>query len=142
MLFCFSLRCQFIFLGGWLNVYMMAVFTYNIVIFNCLDCLLLQDATDQDQYILTPVGLLCIDEGNPQLNPSKVGIILEGHFVMDDLASLPQAFCILFGLIYALHLDYPKYMKNTFSFVQQVMLSLGKSQLAPKLQSLKNQLSV
>ncbi|CAL8234492.1 unnamed protein product [Arctogadus glacialis] len=73
----------------------------------------------QDSYIQTPVGLLCIDEESPQLNPSKVGIVLEGSLVMDDLASLPQAFCILFGLIYTLHLDYPKYMKNIFSFVQQ-----------------------
>ncbi|KAI5104947.1 hypothetical protein C0J45_4619 [Silurus meridionalis] len=90
----------------------------------------------------TPVGLLFIGEENLKLNPSKVGIILEGNVVMDDLANLPQAFCVLFGLIYALHLDYPKYMKNTFCFVQQVMLNLGKSELAAKIQTLKNQLTV
>nr|XP_020449499.1 protease-associated domain-containing protein 1 [Monopterus albus] len=88
------------------------------------------------------VKLRCTDEGNPQLNPSRVRIVLEGIVVMDELANLPQAFCVLFGLIYALHLDYPKYMKNTFYFVQQVMLNLGKSQLAPKNQTLKNQLAV
>ena len=53
------------------------------------------------------MGLLRIDEESPELNPSIVGIVLEGSLVMDDLASLPKAFCILFGLIYALHLDYP-----------------------------------
>ncbi|GLD47438.1 sterile alpha motif domain-containing protein 3-like protein [Lates japonicus] len=78
------------------------------------------DTTDKDLYIQTPVGLLCIDEESPQANPPKVGIVLEGNLVMGDLASLPQAFCILFGLSYALHLNYPEYMKNTFSFVQQV----------------------
>lgn len=61
---------------------------------------------------------------------------------MGELANLPQAFCVLFGLIYALHLDYPKCMKNTFSFIQQVMLNLGKGELTPKIQSLKNQLKV
>lgn len=88
------------------------------------------------------MGLLFIGEENFKLNPSKVGIILEGNVVMDDLANLPQAFCVLFGLIYALHLDYPRYMKNTFCFVQQVMFNLGKSELPPKIQTLKNQFAV
>ena len=64
--------------------------------------------------------------------PSTVGIMLKGSVVMDNLANLPQAFCLLFGLIYALHLSHPKYMKNTFIFVQQVMLNLGRSELTPK----------
>ncbi|CAB1431491.1 unnamed protein product [Pleuronectes platessa] len=78
------------------------------------------DVNENGLYSQTAVGILCMDEENStQLNPSKVGIILEGSVVMEDLANLPQAFCLLFGLIYALHLDYPKYMKNTFIFVQQ-----------------------
>ncbi|XP_036943454.1 uncharacterized protein LOC119013234 [Acanthopagrus latus] len=99
------------------------------------------DATDKDSYSQTSVGILCIGQESSQLNPSRVGIILEGTVVMDELANLPQAFFVLFGLIYALHLDYPKCMKNTFHFVQQVMFNLGKSELAPKIQTLKNQLS-
>lgn len=103
---------------------------------------LCKDTADNDMYKQTPVGLLFIGEEKLKLNPSKVGIILEGNVVMDDLANLPQAFCVLFGLIYALHLDYPRYVKNTFCFVQQVMFNLGKSELAPKIQTLKNQLAV
>lgn len=61
---------------------------------------------------------------------------------MEELANLPQAFCVLFGLIYALHLDYPKSMKSTFLFIQQVMMDLGRGELKLKIQSLKNQLSV
>lgn len=86
------------------------------------------------------MGILIQDETSP-LNPSRVGIILEGNVAMDGLPNLPQAFCVLFELIYALHLDYPKCMKHTFNFVQQVMLKLGKSQLSPKIQTLKNQLA-
>uniref|UniRef100_A0AAV2KAW2 LAGLIDADG homing endonuclease n=1 Tax=Knipowitschia caucasica TaxID=637954 RepID=A0AAV2KAW2_KNICA len=99
------------------------------------------DATDKDLYSETSVGILCIDE-HPQLNPSRVSIVLEGSVVMEELANLPQAFCVLFGQIYALHLDYPKCMKSTFHFIQQVMLNLGRVELKPKIQSLKNQLSV
>ncbi|MED6242932.1 hypothetical protein ATANTOWER_012196 [Ataeniobius toweri] len=97
------------------------------------------DPADKDLYSQTAVGILCIDEENSQMNPARVGIILEGNMVMDDL---PQAFCVPFGLIYTLHLEYHEYMKNTFFFVQQVMLNLDKSELAPKIQTLKNQLSM
>ncbi|KAI9535865.1 hypothetical protein NQZ68_039526 [Dissostichus eleginoides] len=41
-------------------------------------------------------------------------------------ATLPQTLCVLFGLIYALQLEYPKCMKNTFHLVQQAMLNLGQ----------------
>lgn len=34
-------------------------------------------------------------------------IIVEGSAVMDELVNLPQASCVLFSLIYTLHLDYP-----------------------------------
>ena len=46
-------------------------------------------------------------------NPKKVAVIIEG----DEVVSLPQfsdAVLVLFGLIYALHLDYPQKMANTF----------------------------
>ncbi|XP_066536228.1 uncharacterized protein [Hoplias malabaricus] len=99
------------------------------------------DVTDKDSYSQTSVGLLCVDQEHPQVNPSKVGIILKGTVVMDDPANLPQATCLLFGLIYALHLDYPKGMKNTFCFIQQVMLNLGSRELPPKIQTLRNQLA-
>lgn len=56
--------------------------------------------------------------------------------------NLAQAMYIVFGLTYALHLNYPKYMKNTFDFIQQVLFNLSKTDLKPKLQTLKNQLAM
>ncbi|KAJ4924590.1 hypothetical protein JOQ06_003543 [Pogonophryne albipinna] len=50
------------------------------------------------------------------------------------------AVCLLFGLIYALHFDYPKCMANTLRFVQTVMLGLGTKTLSPKLLTLRNAL--
>lgn len=67
-------------------------------------------------------------------------IILEGTIVVGDVPNLPHAVCLLFALIYALNLDYPKTMRNTFDFIQRVFLSLGGKNLKPKLQTLKNQL--
>lgn len=95
----------------------------------------------------TQVGIICYDESTasialPPLNPSRVGFILEGSIVMEALSSLPQAMCLLFGLTYALHLQYPKCFRNTFIFIQQVMLNLGRNELPPKIQRLKNDLAV
>ncbi|XP_041823986.1 uncharacterized protein LOC121628743 isoform X2 [Melanotaenia boesemani] len=95
-----------------------------------------------------PVGILTVvpeasqqpDPNALHLEPSSIGIILEGTVVMDDIESHDQAVCLMFGLIYALHLDYPKPLKNTFDFIQRVLLSLGVGNLRPKLQSLKNAL--
>ena len=39
------------------------------------------------------------------LHPTSVAVILEGDLVLDDLSSYSEAFCLLFGLVYALHLE-------------------------------------
>lgn len=114
-----------------------------------MHCSFFQDLDDEGgSYNDVSVGILCHEQENitPHTqslhhNASSVGIILEGNIVM-DVPSLPQAMYIVFGLTYALHLNYPKYMKNTFDFFQQVLLNLGKTDLRPKLQTLKNQLAM
>ncbi|XP_070409014.1 uncharacterized protein [Nothobranchius furzeri] len=94
-----------------------------------------------------PVGILCREQDtcthvqSLHHHTSSVGIILEGKIAM-DAENLSQAMYILFGLTYALHLNYPKYMKNTFDFIQQILLNLGESDLTPKLQTLRNQLAM
>ncbi|KAL2092495.1 hypothetical protein ACEWY4_012293 [Coilia grayii] len=104
------------------------------------------DADGDDAWAQVSFGLLTVieDDGTPvgpnliHLEPVSTGIIIEGSLIMDGFKSLPEALCILFGLSYALHLDYPKSMKNTLNFIQKVMLGLGQNKLSPKLQSLKN----
>ncbi|XP_057178886.1 uncharacterized protein LOC130555713 isoform X2 [Triplophysa rosa] len=93
------------------------------------------------------VGLLTVlPEDTPAQTPNALSvdssraIILEGRIVVDDVPNLPHAVCLLFALIYALNLDYPKTMRNSFDFIQRVFLLLGGKNLKPKLQTLKNQL--
>ncbi|KAM9817836.1 sterile alpha motif domain-containing protein 3-like [Syngnathus typhle] len=94
-----------------------------------------------------PVAIMTVvPEGEPldllDPHPATVThcIILEGTVAMDTAGGLSDAFCLTFGLMYALHLDYPKKMRNTFEFVQRVMLNLGVGNLRPKIQTLKNAL--
>ncbi|KAL2088071.1 hypothetical protein ACEWY4_016899 [Coilia grayii] len=81
------------------------------------------------------------DDPNPAASLHlSIAVILEGNIVLDNLSTYPEAFCLLFGLMYALHLDYPKSMKYTFEFIQKILLNLGQNKLTPKLQTLKNAL--
>lgn len=110
--------------------------------------LYLQDADNIADVTQVPVGVLTVIPEDGQqpgthalhLEPSSIAIILEGNIVMNDIGARAQAFCVTFGLIYALNLDYPKRLRNTFDFFQRVMLNLGVGNLRPKLQSLKNAL--
>lgn len=104
-----------------------------------------QDCDTDETWAQVSVGVLTVIHEDEQvipnqlhLHPLSTAIVIEGSIVMDDLQSLPEALCLLFGLLYALHLDYPKTMKNTFGFFQRVMLGLGDNKLPSKLQSLKN----
>ncbi len=105
-------------------------------------CLIFIQVSIVDEALaLVPFGVLTvIDEHIPllsnqlYLDPVSTAIIVEGGIVMDNLPNLPQAICLLFGLSYALNLDYPKTMKNTFYLFQKEMLGLGQNKLPPNLQ--------
>uniref|UniRef100_A0A3B4V1I8 Sterile alpha motif domain containing 3 n=1 Tax=Seriola dumerili TaxID=41447 RepID=A0A3B4V1I8_SERDU len=113
-----------------------------------LQCLPLYLGDNSSEFFLScsvnfsqvPVGVLRVmtDDMPPVIN--SIAIILEGNIVMDEVPTTSLGLCLLFGLIYALHLDYPKGMKNTFEFIQKTLLNLGQQKLSPKLQTLKNAL--
>lgn len=120
----------------------------NSINCNAEECVSLQDTARDEALECITVGVLTVvSEDSPHegqssvdLHPISTAIILEGGIVMDHIKNLPQAVCLLFGLTYALHLDYPKCMANTLNFIQTVMLGLGKKKLPPKLLTLKNSL--
>ncbi|XP_077950741.1 uncharacterized protein LOC120832503 [Gasterosteus aculeatus] len=106
------------------------------------------ESDDEDSFCDPDIGILLIErEGavltsSQHLRPASLEIIIEGEVVMDSIQDLPKAMCLVFGLMYALHLNYPKTMKLTFQFIQQVLLLLVHTDLKPKLQTLKNQLAM
>ncbi|KAL6476327.1 hypothetical protein MHYP_G00148260 [Metynnis hypsauchen] len=57
------------------------------------------------------------DDGGAQCSPPDVvdfGIVLEENVVVEGISDLPSAFLLLFGLFYALNIEYPKEMKYMF----------------------------
>ncbi|XP_034093443.1 uncharacterized protein LOC117560622 [Gymnodraco acuticeps] len=68
---------------------------------------------------------------------ADVGVVLEGVEVLHNLQSINHACVMLYGLIYALNLSYPKSLKNTFEVYQKILMDLESSKLSPKVQALK-----
>uniref|UniRef100_G3NY77 Uncharacterized protein n=1 Tax=Gasterosteus aculeatus TaxID=69293 RepID=G3NY77_GASAC len=93
----------------------------------CFDC-------DHDD-AWASVGVLTVIGEDVLLSPNRLHLDAASTaiIVMDDVLNLPLALCLLFGLSYALHLDYPKALKNTFNFIQKAMVGWGQNKLAPKL---------
>ncbi|XP_067276272.1 uncharacterized protein [Pseudorasbora parva] len=107
----------------------------------CFDCDGNEDMFDTAVCIMTVIPEDCPTVPySLHLDATATAIILEGTVVVDNLENFPEAMCLLFGLIYALNLEYPKALKSTFDFIQRVILSLGHKSLKPKIQSLKNRL--
>lgn len=73
------------------------------------------------------------------LCPDRVAVLIEGNFVV-DVHTLADAYVLLLGLIYALHLHYPKDLANAFDFIQKVLMGLEDGKLKPRVLSLKNDL--
>ncbi|KAJ8033973.1 hypothetical protein HOLleu_24371 [Holothuria leucospilota] len=79
-------------------------------------------------------------EGVTNEMPADVGITLEGTEVINNLDSLAVAVALLFGLIYALNMNYPKNLRYFFEVIQKVFMRLDEEHLTPKVQALKNKL--
>ncbi|XP_041758648.1 uncharacterized protein LOC121586198 [Coregonus clupeaformis] len=78
--------------------------------------------------------------GGVPIRPAHVSIVLEDKIVMTNSRSWPDALVVVFGLLYSLHLNYPKALGSTFEFMQKVFLNLDDGKLKPKLLALKNEL--
>ncbi len=69
-----------------------------------------------------------------------IGIILEGQNILQGLDNFALATAMLFGLMYALNLNYPPEMKSTFEVLQKIVMELEGSTLSKKAQVLRNRL--
>ncbi|XP_063066756.1 uncharacterized protein LOC134458384 [Engraulis encrasicolus] len=72
---------------------------------------------------------------------TDAAVVLEGEVVMEGLKDLTTAFIMLFGLFYALNMEYPKELRYTFEAAQKIFLNLG-TQCTAKIRSLKLKLLV
>ncbi|KAL6479421.1 hypothetical protein MHYP_G00128540 [Metynnis hypsauchen] len=69
----------------------------------------------------------------------NIAIVLEEAIVLTDLPDLPTAFAYLFGLLYALNMEFPKEHKYTFEAIQHIFMELSTS-CSQRVRSLKTKL--
>ncbi|XP_041934950.1 uncharacterized protein LOC121697482 isoform X2 [Alosa sapidissima] len=89
------------------------------------------------------MGILEVTDSSTNSGPYptvvNVAVVLEEEVVMDNLGDFTNALMMLFGLLYALNMEYPKDLRYTFEAVQKILLNLGKECTA-RIQSFKNKL--
>ncbi|KAL0984159.1 hypothetical protein UPYG_G00137860 [Umbra pygmaea] len=76
---------------------------------------------------------------NSMPNITNIAIVLEEIVVLAGLPDLPSAFAYLFGLIYAMNIEYPMDLNYTFETIQKLFLELC-IQCSARVQSLKTKL--
>lgn len=57
-------------------------------------------------------------------NLAKAAVVVEDQFMMSDIPTFSEAFVLLFELMHALHLDYPRKLVHTFTFIQKMLMGL------------------
>ncbi|KAI4877816.1 hypothetical protein NFI96_026055 [Prochilodus magdalenae] len=57
-------------------------------------------------------------------NVTNIAIILEEVVVLQDIVDLPTAFAYLFGLLFAINVEYPQELGYTFEAIQKIFMDL------------------
>ncbi|XP_072561790.1 uncharacterized protein [Paramormyrops kingsleyae] len=102
------------------------------------------EESDEPDITGTPLALVMEvteNTGPVCFNPARTAVVVEDEFVLSNIPTFPEAFVLLFGLMYALHLDYPRKLIHTFTFIQKILMGLDDGKpLKPCLLNLKNEL--
>ncbi|XP_061565367.1 uncharacterized protein LOC133419892 [Cololabis saira] len=93
-----------------------------------------EDHTDQTMKVIVIHNVMAEED------PAEVSIVIEGIQVLTGCGNRTKACMLLMGLIYALNLEYPKTLKNTFQVFQKLFLELDGAKLLKKVHSLKSKL--
>lgn len=109
-------------------------------------CAFQAEELDERDITGTPLALVLDVTENTEpvcFNPARTAVVVEDEFVLSDIPTFPEAFVLLFGLKYALHLDYPRKFLHTFTFIQKMLMGLDDGKpLKPCLFILKNELLI
>ncbi|GAA6087976.1 sterile alpha motif domain-containing protein 3-like isoform X1 [Tachysurus ichikawai] len=77
----------------------------------CFDCDIVAPQVSIGILTVVPEDSLMSPQGLP-LEVTDTAIILEGVIAMDGLENVPHAMCLVFGLIFALNMEYPSQLKH------------------------------
>uniref|UniRef100_A0A8C5E571 Uncharacterized protein n=1 Tax=Gouania willdenowi TaxID=441366 RepID=A0A8C5E571_GOUWI len=96
-----------------------------------------EDEPNQRPIEETTVGIY-VRKPDCNSKPDDIVVVIEGQVVLRQLDNFPLAVAIMFGLIYALNLNYPLDLKYTFEVFEKILMELEGTTLSKKAQVLKN----
>ena len=70
----------------------------------------------------TTIGIYVFKQRDASNKPDNIGIVLEGQVVLQEMDNIALAAAMLFGLIYALNLNYPRKLKYNFEVLQKLVM--------------------
>ncbi|KAI1904605.1 hypothetical protein AGOR_G00007340 [Albula goreensis] len=72
--------------------------------------------------------------------PKETAIIIDGVEVLNELPSVATGVVMLFGLCYALNMEYPQGFRFTFEALQKILMELGSNKMSSKIRKLNGEL--
>ncbi|KAM9365953.1 uncharacterized protein KZ484_012071 [Pholidichthys leucotaenia] len=99
-----------------------------------------QDAAQVKEEEEELCSMYVVKPGDATRKPEDMGVVTEGQIVLRDLDNVAFGAAMLFGLMYALNLNYPTELKYTFEVLQKVVMEPDSDTLSKKAQVLKNRL--
>lgn len=93
-----------------------------------------EDHSDQTMKVIVIHNVMAEED------PAEMSVVIECNQVLTQCGNWTKACMLLMGLIYALNLEYPKTLKNTFEVFQKLFLELDGAKLLKKVYSLKSKL--
>ncbi|KAJ8357241.1 hypothetical protein SKAU_G00200350 [Synaphobranchus kaupii] len=101
---------------------------------------LVSQADQAEQELQSTIMAIFIIRESLLHKPKDIGIVIDGVEVLNELPSVPAAMAMLFGLIYALNMEYPKGFKFTFEAIQKILMELGSNKMSTKINRLSSEL--
>ncbi|KAM8728455.1 uncharacterized protein AB9X84_001741 [Acanthopagrus schlegelii] len=98
---------------------------------------------DQAEHELesTTMAVFVLRENSSLLQePKEIGIIINGVEVQNVLPSVAAGVVMLFGLCYALNMEYPQGFRFTFQALQKILMELGSNKMSSKIRKLNGEL--
>lgn len=79
----------------------------------------------------TVMAVIVLRENSSLLQqPKETGIIIDGVEVLNELPSVATRVVMLFGLCYALNMEYPQGFRFTFEALQKILMELGSNKMS------------
>lgn len=80
------------------------------------------DADDEQMKGIKMGVLTVLDDDDTVIN---IAIVLEETIVLKDIPDTPTALAYLFGLLYALNMEFPKDIRYTFETIQHIFMEMS-----------------